>query len=60
MVGTLRTARLDEAVDLTLERTGGRVVCGTPLGLGKPVPLLNALYLSAARPTAVMVMPPNR
>jgi acyl-CoA hydrolase len=40
----LRTDNLDEAVDGIIERVHGRVVCGTPLGLGKPVPLLNALY----------------
>ena len=32
------------AVDAILERTGDRIACATPLGLGKPVPLLNALY----------------
>jgi acyl-CoA hydrolase len=41
---TLRTPDLEAAVDAILARAGGRVVCGTPLGLGKPVPLLNALY----------------
>ena len=35
---------LEAAVDAILSRTGDRIVCGTPLGLGKPVPLLNALY----------------
>ena len=35
---------LEEAVDAILSRTNGRVVCATPLGLGKPVALLNALY----------------
>jgi acyl-CoA hydrolase len=41
---TLRTADLETAVDAILARAGEHVVCGTPLGLGKPVPLLNALY----------------
>src|SRR6202165_1191882 len=41
---TLRTPDLEAAVDAILSRAGERVVCGTPLGLGKPVPLLNALY----------------
>ena len=41
---TLRTADLAAAVDAILARTGELTVCGTPLGLGKPVPLLNALY----------------
>lgn len=40
----MRTSDLSVAVDAILERTGGHVACGTPLGLGKPVPLLNALY----------------
>ena len=40
----LRTADLDAAVDAILSRAGEHVVCATPLGLGKPVPLLNALY----------------
>lgn len=39
-----RTTDLGAAVDAILERTGERVGCATPLGLGKPVPLLNALY----------------
>jgi acyl-CoA hydrolase len=43
-MSTLRTPDLEAAVDEILSRTGDRVVCGTPLGLGKPVPLLNALY----------------
>ena len=41
---TLRTPDLEAAVDAILSRAGERIVCGTPLGLGKPVPLLNALY----------------
>ena len=48
MAGTdltrLRTADLDAAVDAILARAGKRIVCATPLGIGKPVPLLNALY----------------
>ena len=43
-MSTLRTPDLEAAVDAILSLTGDRVVCGTPLGLGKPVPLLNALY----------------
>jgi acyl-CoA hydrolase len=39
-----RLAGLNLAVDRILERTGGRVVAATPLGLGKPNRLLNALY----------------
>jgi len=40
----LRTRALAEAVDAILRRAGDRIACATPLGLGKPVPLLNALY----------------
>ncbi|HEY8067762.1 MAG TPA: acetyl-CoA hydrolase/transferase C-terminal domain-containing protein [Burkholderiales bacterium] len=40
----LRTPDLQAAVDAILSRAGEWIVCGTPLGLGKPVPLLNALY----------------
>ena len=40
----LRVTALSSAVDAILERAGHRVTCATPLGLGKPVPLLNALY----------------
>jgi len=40
----LRTSDLEAAVEAILARTGERIVCATPLGLGKPVPLLNALY----------------
>ena len=43
----MRTAELQTAVDAILARTGDKVACATPLGLGKPVPLLNALYARA-------------
>lgn len=43
-MATLHTAELETAVDAILARTGRHVGCATPLGLGKPVPLLNALY----------------
>ena len=41
------TGEPELAVDALLARLGKRVACGTPLGLGKPVPLLNALYARA-------------
>src|SRR5258706_11388280 len=44
---TFRNTELDAAVDTILARTGDRIGCATPLGLGKPVPLLNALYARA-------------
>lgn len=43
-MATLRTDNLEQAVDALIARAGNRLVCATPLGLGKPVPLLNALY----------------
>src|SRR6267378_4209367 len=43
-LATLHTAELETTVDAILARTGRQVGCATPLGLGKPVPLLNALY----------------
>ena len=43
-MGTLRLASVVPAVDAILERTGPRIACATPLGLGKPVPLLNEVY----------------
>ena len=39
------------AVDALLARVGKRVAAGIPLGLGKPVPLVNALYGRARRDT---------
>lgn len=40
----LRLQSLDAAVDLLLERVPGPLHVGTPLGLGKPHRLLNALF----------------
>ncbi len=42
----------ERMVDAIIERVGRRIVVGAPLGLGKPVHLLNALYRrAAAEPT---------
>lgn len=41
---TVRTDNPERAVDAILARVPGPLLCGTPLGLGKPVHLLNALY----------------
>ena len=49
----IRTGSLSEAVDAVIRRSGQRIVCGTPLGLGKPVPLLNALYARVASDPAL-------
>jgi acyl-CoA hydrolase len=35
---------LDDAIKALLERTGGNIVLATPLGLGKPHRVLNAIY----------------
>ena len=43
-MGLLRTDDTGRAVEAILGAHGSDVVCGTPLGLGKPVALLNALY----------------
>ncbi|HTF90752.1 MAG TPA: acetyl-CoA hydrolase/transferase C-terminal domain-containing protein [Planctomycetota bacterium] len=43
-MSTLRTSDAKEAVEAILARVGPAVACGTPLGLGKPVALINALY----------------
>lgn len=40
----VRTDKLDVAVDAIIDRVGPDIVCATPLALGKPVQLLNALY----------------
>jgi acyl-CoA hydrolase len=40
-------ANVDAAVAIILDRIGPTVVLGIPLGLGKPVPLVNALYRRA-------------
>ena len=49
------TAEPEVAIDALLARLGKRVACGTPLGLGKPVPLLNALYARAKGDTQLQL-----
>jgi acyl-CoA hydrolase len=44
----LRLGNPERMVDAIIERVGRRIVVGAPLGLGKPVHLLNALYHRAA------------
>jgi acyl-CoA hydrolase len=39
---------LDDAVDAIFDETGGTVVLGIPLGMGKPNPLVNALFRKAS------------
>jgi acyl-CoA hydrolase len=43
----LRLGQLDSCVEEILTRVGRRLVVGTPLGIGKPNQLLNALYRRA-------------
>src|SRR5687767_15996492 len=40
---------VEACVDAIIERVGTDVRIGLPLGLGKPVPLVNALYARARR-----------
>jgi acyl-CoA hydrolase len=44
---------LDDCVDLAIERVGPDLVLGAPLGLGKPVQLLNAFYARARRDPSI-------
>ncbi|MEE4109642.1 MAG: hypothetical protein V2I24_09855, partial [Halieaceae bacterium] len=44
---------LDACVDLAIERVGTSLRLGAPLGLGKPVQLLNAFYRRAQRDPAI-------
>jgi acyl-CoA hydrolase len=41
---TTRLPTLDAAVETVLARIDGTIVLGTPLGIGKPNPFINALY----------------
>jgi acyl-CoA hydrolase len=49
----MRYTSVDSAADAIIEQTGGKIVLGLPLGLGKPNPLANALYRKAAGDPAV-------
>lgn len=46
-------AEIDAAVAAIAQRIGPRIVLGLPLGLGKPIPLVNALYRRAAADPAL-------
>lgn len=41
---TLKHSSVDQAADDIIRRTGGKIILGIPLGLGKPNQLANALY----------------
>lgn len=43
----VRFGAVDACVDEIVKRTGKRIVCGVPLGVGKPNALVNALYRRA-------------
>ena len=43
----MRYTGVAEAADAIIEQTGGNIVLGMPLGMGKPNPLVNALYRRA-------------
>jgi acyl-CoA hydrolase len=44
---------VERAVDVIIERVGKSVVLGLPLGLGKPVELVNALYARALKDSSL-------
>lgn len=46
---------VEQAVDTILQRVGKRVVLGMPLGLGKPVELVNALYKRARQDASIQL-----
>jgi acyl-CoA hydrolase len=48
-----RLADVDAAVDRIIELVGREIVLGLPLGLGKPVELVNALYRRAQQDTSM-------
>jgi hypothetical protein len=43
----MRYDSVERAADAIVEQTGGDIVLGMPLGMGKPNPLANALYRRA-------------
>ena len=43
----------EACVEAIIQRVGPRLVVGTPLGIGKPNPLLNALYRRAVRDPSI-------
>ncbi|MEH6581538.1 MAG: acetyl-CoA hydrolase/transferase C-terminal domain-containing protein [Halioglobus sp.] len=45
----MRYTTVDKAADAIIEKTGGEIALGLPLGMGKPNPLVNALYRKAAQ-----------
>lgn len=46
---------LDQAVHTIVERVGKRIVAGTPLGIGKPNALVNALYRRAKADSSIQL-----
>ena len=46
---------LNKTVDLVLQRIGKKIVLGTPLGLGKPNRLINALYQRACEDPSIQL-----
>lgn len=46
---TFRHQQYDTAVDRIIQQVGKKIVIGIPLGVGKPIGLINALYLAVER-----------
>ena len=53
--GPKQVAHVSEAVDYLIENIGTDLVVGTPLGIGKPIRLLDTLYERARRDPAVRI-----
>ncbi|MGD8689921.1 MAG: acetyl-CoA hydrolase, partial [Gammaproteobacteria bacterium] len=52
--GTLLDS-VEDCADRIIEMLDGEIICGAPLGLGKPNPLINAIYRRACRDQAIQL-----
>ena len=52
-------ASVEAAVDRTIARVGKDIVLGAPLGLGKPVQLINAFYRRAQDDPCLLYTSPS-
>lgn len=49
----MRFQSVERAVDAIIEHTGGQIVLGMPLGMGKPNPLANAIFRRASADVSI-------